>query len=507
MGDLLHRAWRDLGGAPQRLTCLRVTGWAELPARLPVARFAVDTVAVQLLAAADLAAADVGSAAQAAGHRHDRGDDCEVVVDATHVGYSFRSERFLRIAGRAAGVEFAPLSRFAPAADGWVRLHANYPHHAAALHDALGSHPLEAISASGRFDVEESVIAAGGVAAAVRTPGEWSAHPAALAVASAPLIDLRQVSGSASIERSGPPRWEPPHPPHVRGGDPRTSMTGLLTGLRVLDLTRVIAGPVATRTLASYGADVVRVEHPDLPEDHATLLETGAGKRCTAYDLAHHVDRRRFAELLGGADVLVHGYRPGALARQGLQADTLAADHPHLIVASLSAWGTTGPWGGRRGFDSIVQAATGIAHLTGTGSGATPPAAPHGRRPGTLPAQALDHGGGHLLAAAVLRALDVTRRQGGTWHAQLSLAGLAHQLLTPPRHGALGGARPGTPAVIGDAEPYLLDLTGDGQAISVVAPPGSPPWGAGIRRTRPHETRWHPVIGDDVLDPTRSRGT
>ncbi|ABS04106.1 CoA transferase [Kineococcus radiotolerans] len=523
--ELLHHTWQALHGNPHHLTRLRVTGQADLPSPLPVAALAVDTVAVQLLAAAALAAP--AGASERDGDPDQQG---EVVVNATHVGISFRSERLLRINGAPAGAGFAPLSRFTPAADGWVRLHANYPHHATALHHALGSDPLRTIADMGRFEVEDVVTAAGGIAAAVRTRTEWATHPAATAVAAAPLLDLHQVPRSTAGTTSHAashvpgqltrPRWQPTPRPVVgdqhsparpmRGPLPGL-LPGLLAGLRVLDLTRVIAGPLTTRTLASYGADVLRIDHPHLPEDHATWLETGPGKRCTTLDLTQRNDRHRFDQLLAEADVLVHGYRPGALARHGLDEATLAREHPHLVVASLSAWGVTGPWGNRRGFDSTVQAATGIAHLTrtvdktgeratgdrGPGDPTSTPTAPipHGWRPGVLPAQALDHGSGHLLAAAVLRALDLTRRHGGPWHAQLSLAGLAQRLLpdlqpTAPRMPTSQVLAQPTDPQDSDQAKYLVNVPSDAGTLTLVTPPGSPAWAAGPRHTPPAATTW-----------------
>jgi hypothetical protein len=343
--SVLEQAWADLGGDPALLPLVTVTGSAGLPSALPVGALATGAVAARQLAAAELAGGD---------HRG------PVPVDAGHVGVAFRSERFLRLDGVPAGAGFAPLSRFHRAADGWVRLHANYPWHAAAVRTALGADPVAAIAGRGSADVAESVVAAGGVAAAVRTPAEWAATSQGAAVAGLPLLRLRRA-GSA--------------PARSRG----------VQGLRVLDLTRVIAGPVGTRVLAAAGADVLRVDGPRLPEDPATLLDTGVGKRHTTLDLASPRDRARFTDLLSRADVLVQGHRPGALAARGLAPELLAERHPGLVVVSLSAWGAAGPWASRRGFDSIVQAATGIAAVTAADDG-TPACCPPRRSttpPGT----------------------------------------------------------------------------------------------------------------------------
>ncbi|PJE95736.1 hypothetical protein CUT44_20920 [Streptomyces carminius] len=398
--------WAALGGdpaLPERVRHIRRGGAAGLlPARLPVAELARSAVAVCALAAAEWAACRTGGAVPA------------VTVDDGAVATAFTSERHLRIDGRPASV-FAPLSRFWRTGDGRLRTHANYPHHRARLLAALGvpgsaagadgdgDGPVEAVAAELAHrraeEVEELVCGAGGLAVAVRTPGQWAAHPQGAAVAGLPLVGHGRLDGA-------PP---PPAPP---GGD---------GGPRVLDLTRVIAGPVATRTLALLGADVLRIDAPHLPESADAHADTGFGKRSAPLDLGSPFGRRTFEELLAAADVVVTGYRPGALDRFGLAAGELAARRPGLVVAELSAWGGagTGPWGGRRGFDSLVQAASGIAVAE---------AGPDGV-PGVLPAQALDHGTGYLLAAAVLRSLTDRRRYGGTHRVRLSLARTAHWLL------------------------------------------------------------------------------
>lgn len=330
---------------------------------------------------------------------------------------AFTSERHLLVNGRAP-VTFAPLSRFWRTADGWVRTHANYPHHRERLLAALGLQNGEAsaepvgarLAELSAVEVEESVYAAGGLAVALRTPDEWAAHPQGAAVARLPLVGRERLGGDTPAAVPPPPPL-PPLPPLPSAGDASPLLPA--AGLRVLDLTRVIAGPVATRALALLGADVLRVDPPHLPELPDQHADTGFGKRSTALDLADHADRRAFEDLLAGADVVVTGYRPGTLDRFGLAPEALAERRPGLVVAQLSAWGTSGPWSGRRGFDSLVQAASGIAVAEG---------APD--RPGVLPAQALDHGTGYLLAAAVLRSLSerAAGDTGGTRLVRLALA-------------------------------------------------------------------------------------
>ncbi|MFC8363680.1 CoA transferase [Streptomyces griseorubiginosus] len=386
-----------------------------LQGRLPVRELARACVGECARAAAELGALRAG-APEAPTAR----------VDDGAVAAAFLSERHLLVDGRAP-VTFAPLSRFWRTADGWVRTHANYPHHRARLLDALGipDDPAAvetALAERSALDIEETVYAAGGLAVALRSPEEWAAHPQAAEVAKRPLVERRRLDGAPA--RVFAPIDASPLLPAA--------------GLRVLDLTRVLAGPVATRTLALLGADVLRLDAPHLPELPDQHADTGFGKRSVTLDLAG--DRRTFEELLAQADVVVTGYRPGALDRFGLSPEALAERRPGVVVAQLSAWGAYGPWAGRRGFDSLVQAATGIAVLEGSAQG-----------PGALPAQALDHGSGYLLAAAVLRALTEQAREGGSRSVRLALARTALWLTEEKGWTA---ARSGTVAENAGSAPY-----------------------------------------------------
>ncbi|MET0726456.1 MAG: CoA transferase, partial [Leifsonia sp.] len=196
-----------------------------------------------------------------------------------------------------------------------------------------------------------------------------------------------------------------------------------LAGIRVLDLTRVIAGPVATRTLALFGADVLRIDSPHLPEIGWQHLDSGAGKRSALLDLDSRADRERFEELSATADVIVLGYRPASLEALGLAPAAIAQRHPGVVIGRLSAWGSHDGAATRRGFDSIVQAASGIAWIESA----------DGTVPGALPAQALDHSAGYLLAAGIMSRLRLQRRRGGSHLVSTSLARVAALLLSLPR--------------------------------------------------------------------------
>ena len=425
---LLAEAWTAIGGRSP-LPALQVMGApGQLPSHLPVEDTALACAGAAVAAASVLQAQRGGTPPWAA--RLDRG----------HVAAAFRSEGRVRLNGQAVGVGFAPLSRFWRASDGWVRTHANYAWHREALLRALGcGGDREAVAAAiaglGAHEVENLVVGADGVAAAVRTEADWRAGPPGQAVAAARLVEGRSLGDA-------PPRR-------------RAAGTLPAAGIRVLDLTRVIAGPVATRYLAALGADVLRLDPPRRPELPQQTYDGLLGKRSAVLDLG--TGSARLHELLDAADVMVHGYRPRALDRFGLSPDALAERHPGLVVVSLSAWGRTGPWGGRRGFDSIVQAASGIAVAESA----------DGDRPGAMPCQLLDHGTGYLCAAAALRGLAVQAASGGTQVRGLSLARTAHWLL--------GQERDGAPAAVAVEEARTDWLTTLGSAegpVTVVRPPG-----------------------------------
>ncbi len=446
---------------PAGLEVLWVSGApGHLPSRLPVEDVAIACTAAALLAAAALHA--------------QRGGDCgsrgspTARLDTGHVAAAFRSEAYLRVNGEQTGPGFAPLSRFWRAADGWVRKHGNYPWHRAALLRALACSDdresvAAAIAALDARQAEDLVVGAGGIAAAVRGEDRWRAEPPGVAVAATRLVEGMSIGGA-------PPRWRPAGPQPASGN-------------RVLHLTRVIAGPVATRYLGALGADVLRLDAPDLPELALHAYDGLPGKRSALLDFATPDGYARLHELLSGADVLVHGYRPRALDRFGLSPELLAERHPGLVVVSLSAWGSRGPWGGRRGFDSIVQAASGIAMAQSS----------DGERPGALPCQLLDHGTGYLCAAAALQAVARQSVHGGTEFRELCLARTAHWLLGLPR-----AAAPPSPAADGDDPAWLVTLDSAEGPVTTVRPPGrlddeALTWPRSLSRYGGDEPTWGPA--------------
>ncbi len=402
----------------------------------PAARLAA-TLPVWALAAGSVAAVSAAANRVRAAH----GLPARPVrLDADRVTAAFSSERLFRRGG-GPPTFFAELSGFFPTADGWVRTHANYPHHRERLLRALEM-PADSdivqltarLSTMKGAEIEDAAAATGAIAARVRTEGEWADSPMGRAAAIGPLVavdsrDTRmptrpqpeRANGAAPLPAATPDAHQGHHRTGARLPTVAPSVERPLAGIRVLDLTRVLAGPVATRTLALLGADVLRIDPPHLPEIDWQFADNCQGKRSTLLDL--RTDLATFEELLAAADVLVTGYRPGALAAAGVRGGL------GVIEASVSAWGTSGPWGDRRGFDSIVQAASGISLLEGTPD-----------RPGALPAQALDHGSGYLLAAGIMDALSARAGDGFGRSVRVSLARTASWLL------AADGRSPDHPA-------------------------------------------------------------
>jgi crotonobetainyl-CoA:carnitine CoA-transferase CaiB-like acyl-CoA transferase len=349
----------------------------------------------------DAATALVGaaSAAVAALVEQQEGRTPGVTIDPVGACVAFQSERHLRL--REAPKLWDDLGGHYRVADGFVQTHTNFPHHRSALLAALELPPSSdradverVMERSNRFEIEAAVAAAGGITAAMRSMDEWRAEPHAEHVAGRSPLSVTSGTGTAVRPRA------------VEPGRP-------LAGLRVLDLTRVIAGPVCARTLAAFGADVLRVGAADLPVVDSILPDTTLGKRFAHADITSPAGRDAVRALAADADVVVAGFRPGALAGHGLGVDDLLEINPALIVAELSAFGADGPWGGRRGFDSITQTATGIVAAEMEAFDAET------ARP--LPCQLLDHGSGFLLALGVLAALVRAADEGGGQRADATL--------------------------------------------------------------------------------------
>ena len=369
-------------------------GAIELPATAPVlpSSFAVDAAAQATIAAAALAANELW--------RLRTGRRQGVSVDMRSAAIEFRSERYLRVDGKPPAEYHDPIAGLYRCGDGrWVRLHTNLPHHRDGVLALLGcSHDRAAVQRAldkWRGEALESAAAdAGLVVTACRSFAEWDAHPQGRAIARLPLFTIDQI-GDAPVEPMG-------------------AADRPLAGIKVLDLTRIIAGPVCGRTLAAHGADVLLITASHLPSMQPLVIDTGRGKLSTSIDLRQSGGRETLAALLRAADVFVQGYRPGAVAAFGFGPQEAARIRPGIVYVSLCAYGYEGPWAGRRGFDSLVQTASGFNAAEAEAFGASEP------RP--LPAQVLDHATGYLMAFAAMSALARRAERGGSWHVRTSLA-------------------------------------------------------------------------------------
>ncbi len=390
-------AWLwQLGGLPQAaLQHVHLDGSDPvLPSSFPVG-----TVAQATASAAALAACELG---------HSRGQPRqELGVDMAHA--ALECSGWFSLDGRApeAWDKFSGLYR---CADGWVRIHANFAHHREGALRLLGldpkvverSHAQQALQAWRALDFEQAAADRGLVVAAVRSFDEWDAHPQGRAVAGQPLLTIERI-GDAS-----------PRPLQALAPQERP-----LVGVKVLDLTRILAGPVCGRTLAAYGAEVMLLNAPHLPNIES-IADTSRGKLSAHVDLDSAAGRHDLDHLLEQAHVFVQGYRPGALDARGYRVQALARRRPGIVCVSLSAYGDRGPWCERRGFDSLVQSATGFNHAEAEAAGASDP------KP--MPAQILDYASGFLMAFAAATALRRQMQEGGSWNVRVSLAQTGHWL-------------------------------------------------------------------------------
>jgi len=425
----LSRIW-SLGGLPPQ-----ALDWVDLSGADPVlpSSFAVGTAAQTSIAAAALAACELG---------HARGQPRQRVgVDMLHA--ALECEGWFSVNGQVLD-PWDAFSGLYACADGWVRVHANFAHHRDGALALLGLTSATAQREDAQralrhwkaLDFEQAAAERGLVVAAVRSFAEWDAHPHAQAVAAQPLLTLERIGDAPPLAL-----------PELRADQLP------LTGLRVLDLTRIVAGPVAGRSLAALGADVLLVNSPHLP-NIGLIAETSRGKLSCHLDLHEQDDKRAMDALVSNADVFVQGYRPGGLEALGYGPQALAARRPGIVVVSLSAYGEKGPWAQRRGFDSLVQTATGFNLAEAEAAGA--------EKPQALPMQILDHASGYLMAFATAAAKVRQLQEGGSWHVRVSLAQTAHWLR------GLGRVPSGFAVTTPDRQAFLETYaSGFGQLVAV----------------------------------------
>jgi crotonobetainyl-CoA:carnitine CoA-transferase CaiB-like acyl-CoA transferase len=384
-------------------TILPIAGWSEKDAAVaftggtdPIlpTPFRIGVAGAATIAASGLAAAALWRART--GRRQ------QVTVDVRQATASLRSGHYMKLADAEVSTRRNSIMGVYPTKDGrWSYLHCNFPNHRAAALSVLGvaedrDAVTRAVATWNAADLEEAIIAAKGAGGMARTKAEWAKHPQAAAIASLPLMEIVRIGDSAPE----------PLPPGDRP----------LSGIRVLDLTRVLAGPTCARTLAEHGAEVMKITAAHLPNLGYQEWDTGHGKLSAQLDLRKPDDVETLRGLARKADVFSQGYRPGALAGRGLSPEELTALRPGLVYVSLSAFGHAGPWASRRGFDTVVQTVSGIT----TRQAECFP----GKRPGPefYPVSAIDYCTGYLMAFGAMVALERRAREGGSWLVRISLA-------------------------------------------------------------------------------------
>jgi crotonobetainyl-CoA:carnitine CoA-transferase CaiB-like acyl-CoA transferase len=389
--DALRTLLPIAGWPEERLRQVEITGGGDPILPTP---FRIGAAGAAALAATGLAAADLWELRS--GNRQD------VAVDLRQAVASLRSGHYMQINGAAISTERNPVMGVYPAKNGrWSYIHANFPNHRAAAMSVLGvpeerEAVRQAVAKWDALELEEAILAARGAGGMVRSMEEWAKHPQAAAIAALPLMEIVKIGDSAPE-------------PLPEGERP-------LSGIRVLDLTRVLAGPTSARTLAEHGADVMKITAPHLPNIGYQEYDTGHGKLQAHLDLRQPRDLDTLLGLAREADVFTQGYRPGALGSRGLSPEELARLRPGLVYVSMCAFSHAGPWASRRGFDTVVQTVSGIT----TRQGELFPGANPG--PQFYPVSAIDYLTGYLMAFGAMAALARRAREGGSWLVRISLA-------------------------------------------------------------------------------------
>ncbi len=324
-----------------------------------------------------------------------------VTIDRHAATASLRSNTYVLQNGNKP-VSWDPLAGHYPTKDGRTMfLHTNHPHHRAGALRISGAKAetrealAEAVAKWDGLAIEEAIASGNCVGGLVRSRAEWNAHPHGIAVAKLPLIDMVKIG-------------EAPARPLPKGDRP-------LSGIKALDLTRVLAGPTSGRVLAENGAEVLHIAAQHLPYQTEILMDTGHGKRCAWLDLREPAGIETLKSLVRDADVFTQGYRPGTLAARGFSPERLAELKPGIVCISICAYGHEGPWSERRGFDSIVQNVTGLSATQGTLE-----------KPRNMPVQANDYIAGYLAALGAMVGLARRVEEGGSWLVRVSLVQVAH---------------------------------------------------------------------------------
>ncbi|KAI5251006.1 CoA-transferase family III [Aureobasidium subglaciale] len=395
--DVIEELWTALGLPSETLS--RVELDADIPS-LP-SSFRIGVIAQSSIALVALAAAQLYAVQK-------KVQVPKVKVPFRHAVIEFKSERLYTIDGQTPSSPRDTIGGLHKTTDGHIRVHDSFPNHSNGMLDLVGlprgstrEQLAKRIANWRSLELENAATVQGSLAAyALRSYREWDVLPQSRAISDMPVL-LQSL------------------PSDSHGHCPRRMSKGAarcLDGLRVLEMSRVIAAPLCGKTLAAHGADAIWITSPSLPDIPSIDREFGRGKRTVQLDIRNAADKAKLLDLIRDCDVFIQGFRPGSLAKHGLSAENLVRLNPNIVIANMSAFGPTGPWSHLRGFDSLVQTCSGMnvseAQHAGNGEAARP-----------LPCQALDHASGYLLAFGVIAALYRREVKGGAWQVNVSLAG------------------------------------------------------------------------------------
>ncbi|KAF7196893.1 Acetyl-coenzyme A transferase nodX [Pseudocercospora fuligena] len=466
--------WKHLGLPESSLRFALPDKSAALPSSFKIGHLAQASIALSALAAASVDALHNNALAR------------KVTVPLRHAGVEFDSEKHYFLDGRPAESGWGPLGGLHQTADGYIRMHDSFPNHRKAACDLLGLNEqtatredvAEKLKHWRALEIEDAAMKNNAVIYALRSYQEWDRLPQAKSVPSFPIF-VRKISDEG-------PKGLPSHMPKAADR--------CLRGLRVIDFTRVIAGPVAGKTLAAHGADVIWVTSPNLLSQPALDIDVQRGKRTIRLDLKKAEDLETLRGLAKNADVFLQSYRPGSFAAKELGPEDLAKLRPGIIYASLNAWGNEGPWAHNRGFDSIVQTVSGMNVSEAEHFGTSPAKA--------MPAQALDHAAGYLLATGISAALYKRATEGGSWEVTVSLAGVMKYLRSLGQHPGRSGFECAGLAE-GELESFLEEReTGFGtlRAVSHSAQVEGkePGWDVMPKPLGSDEARWSRDVGSQI---------
>ncbi|RAQ67360.1 CAIB/BAIF family enzyme [Aspergillus flavus] len=400
--DSVDYLWTKLGLPATSLEKLQLPGQGlGLPSSFKIAHIAQASIGLSALLAAQVYAYRTNSALPT------------VTVPLQHAAIEFKSERLYTLAGKPAPSPWGPIGGLHKTSDGYVRVHDSFPNHRDGALALVGCEPNATRAELGSkiekwrsVDLETAAFDNNLVISALRSYSQWDVLPQARMITDFPITLRKLCDGPVGL-------------PSTMQSPPDKA----LRGLRVLEVSRVIAAPLSGRTLSAHGADVLWVTSPNLPDLPTMDRDFGRGKRTIQLDLDTPTDQDTFSQLLEGAHVFVQGFRPGSLSHRGYSPSALSKrfQHRNIICANMSAYGPDGPWSDKRGFDSLIQTCAGMnvseAEHFGAGEAARP-----------TPCQALDHAGGYFLAAGITAALYKQATEGGSWQVDVSLAGVMKYL-------------------------------------------------------------------------------